>query len=114
MTNRIDEVIALEHALHRMDLRHDREQLDQLLADDFVEIGVSGRVYDKTTIIDELHVEPDDTFIDAIGLHGRLVSDDVVLVHYETTGPSGFARRTSLWVRYYDSWRLSFHQGTLV
>ena len=114
MTDRIQEVIALERLLHRLDVRLDRAQLEQILTPDFVEIGVSGRVYDKIAIIDMLQVDTDDTAINAIDLRGRHLSDDVVLVTYETDGPSGYARRSSLWVRYFDSWRIAFHQGTLV
>lgn len=114
MSDELEHVIDLERSLHRMDLRHDRELIDSILTPDFVEIGVSGRVYDRAAIIEYLLHDEDDVEIQATDFVTRRVTDDVVLVHYRSNGPSGLAQRTSLWVRYYDSWRIAFHQGTLV
>jgi hypothetical protein len=112
MSERLTHLIELERELHRMDVRRDRDRLEQLLTPDFTEIGVSGRVYDRLAIMIELQQDRDDVDIQAKDFSARRVSDDVVLVQYSTEGPSGPAHRTSLWVRYFDSWRLAFHQGT--
>lgn len=49
-----DEVIALEKRLHDSDVRRSRDHVDQLLADSFVEIASSGRLYTQSEIIDDL------------------------------------------------------------
>jgi hypothetical protein len=112
VTDRLEQVIDLERQLHRLDVRRDRDRLEQLLTPDFTEIGVSGRIYDRLAIMVELQHDLDDIDIQARDFSARRVADDVILVHYETDGPSGPAHRTSLWVRYFDSWRIAFHQGT--
>jgi hypothetical protein len=38
-------LVALERTLHRPQVRRDRQRLDQLLHEQFVEIGYSGRRY---------------------------------------------------------------------
>ncbi len=113
MTEGLEHVMGLERQLHRMDVRRDRDRLEELLTPEFTEIGVSGRVYDRLSIMEELQQDADDVDIQALAFTARQVTDDVILVHYDTQGPSGCAHRTSLWVRYFDSWRIAFHQGTL-
>ena len=36
----------------------------------------------------------------------------MILLRYDTTGPEGTARRSSLWVREKGRWLLRHHQGT--
>ena len=47
-------LIKLETRLHLPEIRHDPSELKRLLAEEFIEFGSSGRVYDLTAIIDEL------------------------------------------------------------
>ncbi len=47
----LDEIRALEEALHRAEVRRSRTTLEALLADGFVEFGASGSVYHRTEII---------------------------------------------------------------
>jgi hypothetical protein len=113
MTAVLNHVIDLERQLHVADFRRDRERLEALLTPDFTEISMTGQVQDRGAIIDYLQREVSDLDIQALGFTARAVTDDVILVHYDTSGPSGFAHRTSLWVRYFQSWRMAFHQATL-
>jgi hypothetical protein len=47
----------LEERLLRPDVRSSAEQLDKLLADEFIEFGSSGRVFNKEQIIGTLAYE---------------------------------------------------------
>ena len=47
----------LEESLHTPEVRASREATDALLADDFVEFGNSGTVYDKASILVALQEE---------------------------------------------------------
>ena len=40
------------------------------------------------------------------------IAPGVILLRYDTTGPEGTARRSSLWVREKGRWLLRPHQGT--
>jgi len=109
----------LEESLHRPDIRRDRQALEQLLAEGFVEFGASGTRFDRTTIIKLLLNEADDGGeLRAFDYDLTPISDDAALLTYATerTAQGGSKRqvlRSSLWVRDGDSWRMLFHQGTV-
>ena len=109
----VSELLELEHAMWEIDTRGDREWMDAHLADDFVEYGRSGRVYDKQQILDgpvgPFRAELDDLRVERL-------AKDVALITYRSTSifadaPPGHANRASIWVRD-GRWRLRFHQGT--
>ena len=112
----------LEQKLHRPEVRRSPDAVRTLLADDFIEFGSSGRVYDKASIIKALAEEstaeaalvPDvDDFV------AREISSDLVLVTYRSSRRTdGTARRTtlrsSIWKLIDGRWQMTFHQGTIV
>ena len=112
-------LLALEQELLRPEVRASRAALEALLAADFIEIGRSGRVYDREGIIGALAGEaPGDRAaarIEAFGV--RFLAPGIALATYRTVGdgPGGAAgaRRSSIWRRDADgAWRMTFHQGT--
>jgi hypothetical protein len=44
----------LEEHLLQPEVRHSRDELEKLLADEFVEFGSAGRIYNRQSIIEEL------------------------------------------------------------
>ena len=53
MTNDLlDLLLGLEKDLHRQDIRRSKEKLNEILHDDFEEIGALGKIYDKDQIIE--------------------------------------------------------------
>jgi hypothetical protein len=83
--------------------------LDELIDEDFVEFGRSGRVWDRAAILDLLAGPPGrDVRIEDFAL--TRLGDDIVLATYSTT-PNP-ALRASLWIRQEGRWRIRFHQGT--
>jgi ribonuclease HI len=104
-------VVELERLLLRPDVRADRQQVEVLLHQDFQEIGASGRVWDRETILDALVGDPAAPGA-AEGFAPARLAEDVVLLTYRVSGEAG-SLRSSLWVRDRASgWRLRFHQGT--
>ena len=107
---------ALEEALLDPAVRHSRERLTDLLADDFLEFGVSGRVHRKADVLEAAIRLPDvETPLGDFAL--ERVASDVVLVTYRsvtrmTDGSALNALRSSVWVERDGSWQLRFHQGT--
>jgi hypothetical protein len=93
--------------------RHDPRQVEALLHEDFREIGRSGRLFNRATIIDSLIREPmrstPDTsewaFVDL---------PDSVLVSYALHDGSRLSRHSSVWRTGTPEPRLLFHQGTYV
>lgn len=96
--------------------------LETLLAPDFVEIGRSGRVYDRDAIVAALVTEDAGGATVVAGVEDfavRVLAPGVALATYRSlhADPAGraqvVARRSSIWRRDADgAWRLTFHQGT--
>ena len=107
----------LEESLWRSETRFDDALMDQIFADDFVEIGRSGRVYGR----DEMffgNSEPYDigATLPLPDFQARWLSYDVALVTYRSEvrddGDVSFGMRSSIWCRQSGAWTLRFHQGT--
>jgi hypothetical protein len=97
----------LETSLHRHEVRASRERASAFIADDFVEFGKSGKVYDKATVLTQMQSEQPGAQIPVEDFVARALAPDVVLVTYRTS-----ALRSSIWVRRQGKWQLVFHQGT--
>jgi ribonuclease HI len=87
-----------------------------LIHEDFREVGASGRVWDRPSILTMMEKEAAAaplrivaSDMEAVGL-----APDVVLVTYETHSDAGHARRSSVWLRERGRWQLRHHQGTPV
>ncbi len=90
----------------------DGPALATLLADDFYEIGRSGRVYDKAETMARLSRERDrhQTLSD---LQIRFLGPDVALLVYLLPGQDdGASWHSSLWQCRDGRWQIQFHQGT--
>jgi glyoxylase I family protein len=110
-------LFELEGALHLREVRASAAKLEELLDDDFHELGVSGTVWTRDAIIDALRGE---------AFSARTMSDfrvlrvapDVALVTYRAhrqaiaQRPEADSLRSSLWKRRHGRWRMAFHQGT--
>ena len=114
----LEEVIRhLEERLLQVNVRQSVQDVAELLADDFVEFGSSGRVFDKQATIDSLqHESPAE--ISLIDYQARVLAPDVVLVTYRavrsasTPAQTTQSLRSSIWKRLDGHWQLVFHQGT--
>jgi hypothetical protein len=108
-----------ERALIAAQGRADAATVARLLAEDFREIGKSGRSFDKHAVLASLgHSTVTDYSIEAV--EWLEVDEDCVILLYlgTVTRRSGGhalthrARRSSTWRRERDGWRMLFHQGT--
>jgi ribonuclease HI len=107
----VDEVVALELRLLEPEVRADRAEVERLLHPEFREIGASGRLWDRESMVAALAEDPG-TGATASEVDTRELADGVVLVTYVAESPAGRSRRSSVWVRGDDGWRVLFHQGT--
>ena len=111
----LSHVLELERELQTSACRRDRGRVRQLLAPDFTEVGASGRWWDLASTLELLQSEDDaDEEIQVHDLGGRVVADGLVLVRWDSSHRGRRARRTSLWRRDAEGWRLVHHQGTLI
>lgn len=95
-------------------VRANPRRVRELLHDDFLEFGSTGRVYNKKMLLDMLSGEkPSPVVIREFAV--RQLSSDTALVTYRTVGEAEQeARRSSIWVRVDGVWQMSFHQGTRI
>ncbi|GHB49285.1 hypothetical protein GCM10007094_43140 [Pseudovibrio japonicus] len=102
---------VLEYELLDPAIRGSRQELEQLLHPDFIEIGASGRVYDRLEIVEALLVDADDypprTIAD---FQLRKLSENLVQVFYRII--ENDTRRTSIWKLGSGQWSMIYHQGT--
>lgn len=108
------EVLALELALLDPAVRSDPDEGRRLLHEDFREVGASGTIWDRDSVLAALAAEPVMLTgrIRASDVVARFVTADVVLVTYGAASAAGRSLRSSLWVRDDGGWRMLFHQGT--
>jgi glyoxylase I family protein len=108
----------LEQSLLDVAVRRDEVRLRQLLAEDFMEFGSSGRVWTRKSIIDMLAAETNFQPPEIEEFQCSLIGEKTALVTYRTvrvdapTGERMASLRSSIWVRRDGEWRMRFHQGT--
>jgi hypothetical protein len=109
-------IIGLEQELLGRETRQSVSRLGELIAEDFLEIGASGKFHDKESMVRLLPDAPDIRFL-THDLQAKEVSRGTVLVTYElemkTPGHRATLRslRSSLWMQRGDRWQIVFHQG---
>jgi hypothetical protein len=108
----------LEERLFQFDIRKSEKEVAALLADEFIEFGSSGRVYDKQHAIESLQNElkkamPQRAIAD---FNTIVLAAGVILATYRIINTSGDTSmdslRSSIWKLIDDRWQIVFHQGT--
>jgi hypothetical protein len=112
-----ESVARLEIELHDPAVRRNIARLDELLHDDFIEIGCSGAIYDKQQVL-SLLMSAKPVHVVSQDYEQQLAGRDLMLMTYRSAHVDSkgallnFARRYSLWQQSGSGWRLRFHQGT--
>ncbi|MGO1166926.1 MAG: DUF4440 domain-containing protein [Janibacter sp.] len=108
-------VLDLERELQSPTARADESRLRQLLAPDFIEVGASGRQWDREMILGLLRAQAEDEDTPVITIHdlrGRAIAPGVVQVSWDSSTGERRARRTSIWCDREAGWQQVHHQGT--
>jgi hypothetical protein len=110
---------AREEALLDPAVRRDRARVEELLAEDFLEFGSSGRAWLREEILELLANETyqppamEDFRCDWLAQGVALVTYKTVRVQPES-GLRAEVLRSSIWIEESGEWRVRFHQGTKV
>jgi uncharacterized protein YndB with AHSA1/START domain len=116
----LEQLRGLETELHRIETRQNRGRMESLLHPDFEEVGRSGRRYSQKEVLEEFLAEGVLEPVHAQDFELDELGQGIALLTYRSAhvGPSGdllrHTRRTSLWIKTPDGWRMRFHQGTPV
>jgi hypothetical protein len=112
---------SLEEELLKPEVRHSPDRVGNLLSDDFIEFGSSGRVFNKQQVIEALEREgPADSTIrlSLVDFIARGLASNVILVTYLTIQEGGPGTRqdsrlrSTIWKLIEGRWQMVFHQGT--
>ena len=114
----LDELRRREPIFHHAEVGARREFFDKMMAPEFWEVGASGRRYDRDytldTLVERYSVAHDDDWV-AEGFHCLEIAPDNYLVTYTLLQDGKRkSRRSTIWRRTADGWKIVFHQGTLV
>lgn len=111
-------IYELETDLLKPEVRTSYDKLNELIADDFIEYGSKGLIYDKRNILERLPKGNPPSYnlydfefipLSEFIIQTRFKTDIVDTDQIKTT-----SLRTSLWRKTNDKWQMFFHQGTLI
>ena len=113
------ELSAQEPIFHHPEFGSDRADFERLMMPDFCEVGASGRCYSRAYVLDELErrhaAGPQAEDWKAFDFRCRRLASEVYLLTY-TLVQHGvrWTRRSTIWERTVEGWKIVYHQGTLV
>jgi hypothetical protein len=112
------ELSRLEPIFHWPPKDMSRTALEKMTVDDFWETGASGSRYAREFVFDVLEqrkakAQPD--VWETSDFHCRKLADDVYLLTYTLLQDnSRLTRRSTIWQKTADGWKIIYHQGTVV
>lgn len=118
----LDALTQREPIFHNDPPNADRAYLEGLIAEDYIEVGGSGRVYSRERVIDTVvdrydREEPAVEYnVDEFAV--RQIAPHMYLATYTLSQPDGHetrvTRRSTIWTDSSGSWQVVYHQGTVV
>ncbi len=108
---------ALELELLQPEVRKSKKRLNELIVDNFLEIGSSGRNYNKEDILNELPSQSEIKF-SMKDFNAIEISVDTILATYQVekiileSNEKTKSARSSIWQNKNGNWQMIFHQGT--
>jgi hypothetical protein len=112
------ELSSREPIFHRPEHGTSRADLEKMTTDDFWETGASGRRYSRQFVLDELERRRDNPPADvweSSDFYCRRLAADVYLLTYTLLQDNArLTRRSTIWQRAADGWKVVYHQGTVV
>ena len=111
------ELIALEPIFHRPEHGTTRDSFRSMTAEDFWEVGASGRRYSRDYVLDileERYSVPHDDAWEAKEFYCQELAPALYLLTYTLHQGPRVTRRSTLWRSTSTGWKIQFHQGTIV
>lgn len=112
------ELVAREPIFHRSELGTRTADFDRMMAENFWEVGASGRRYGRDHVLKELESRHSVAHFDiweTMKFYCRRLADDVYLLTYTLVqNQERRTRRMTVWQRTLEGWKIVFHQGTII
>ncbi|MDQ1531850.1 MAG: hypothetical protein QOE37_1955 [Microbacteriaceae bacterium] len=109
-------LVAREPIFHRLPPGSGRSDFAALIADDYEEVGASGRTYSRDVVLDTLvarAAEPAPERWSVDGFAVRRLAPDLWLATYRLDLDGRVSRRSTVWRHAGGRWIAAYHQGTL-
>ena len=114
----LEELRRREPIFHRPESGDSRADHERMTAGDFWEIGASGQRYSRAyvlDVLDERRGQPvDESDWETGDFHCRELAPDLYLLTYTLRQADRLTRRSTIWRREAGTWKIVFHQGTVV
>ncbi len=114
----LNNLYKLEIELHQIEVRKDKNRLNELFHESFIEVGRYGKTYRKSDILANLQKQAISGTIWSQEYNLEVLSKDLALITYKSAmmdeegNLSIYTFRSSLWQKVAGSWRIRFHQWT--
>lgn len=113
----LEELRRLEPLFHGAAVGATPQRFEDLVAEEFWEVGASGRRYSREFALNVLKTRERDPTEDewlTSDFHVTEIAPDNYLLTYTLQQPGRLTRRMTLWRRMKGSWKAVYHQGTVV
>jgi hypothetical protein len=113
----LQELISREPIFHRPEFGTTRRDFENMTESDSWEVGASGRRYSRGYVLDNLekrYAEPHDDPWETRDFQCREVAPDNYLLTYTLIQGARVTRRSTIWRRHGQDWKIVYHQGTIV
>ena len=108
------EILKLEKSLFKYEYMSNIEYLNKIIDDKYIEVGKSGKKFNKKNVIDELSILKEDRKISMYNFTCDKIEESIYLVHYITkSGNNNNIYRTSIWKKQNNNIKIIFHQASL-
>ena len=109
----MNDILELEKSLFKLEYMSDKNYLNNIIDDNYLEIGKSGIFINKEDVINELTCLDKDRDIDIYNYSCLELSNNVYLVHYVTISNKDYIYRTSIWKKD-KQYKIIFHQASIL
>jgi hypothetical protein len=106
-----------EPIFHRPEFGTTRAELETMVDGDFWEVGASGRRYTRKYALEVLEKRtgtPDEELWETTDFRCQELAVDLYLLTYTLRQGERITRRSTIWRRSTEGWKVVFHQGTIV
>ncbi len=114
----LEELRSREPIFHRPEFGVTRADFEKMTVDDFWEVGASGSRYSRALVLDVLekrHTAAHEDIWEASDFYCRRLAGEVYLLTYTLRQDHvRLTRRSTIWQRTAEGWKVIYHQGTIV
>jgi len=108
-----NKILEAEKSLFKYEFMSDITYLNEIIDDEYIEIGKSGKKFNKKDVIKDLSILKKDRKIIIYNFTCDKIEENIYLIHYITQSNNDNIYRTSIWRKEDDKIKIIFHQASL-